>query len=81
MKMKTLHVLLLVSLFLSVNALGGQDVYLVLNNHLNTPVKVIEVNALNDANTVWEANYSPFGEVEKTVSDIEFNVRFPGAVP
>ena len=78
MKMKTLHVLLLVSLFLSMNALGGQDVYLVLNNHLNTPVKVIEVNALNDANTVWEANYSPFGEVEETVSDIEFNVRFPG---
>ena len=78
MKMKTLHVLLLVSLFLSVNALGGQDVYLVLNNHLNTPVKVIEVNELNDANTVWEANYSPFGEVEETVSDIEFNVRFPG---
>ena len=78
MKMKTLHVLLLVSLFLSMNALGGQDVYLVLNNHLNTPVKVIEVNELNDVDTVWKANYSPFGEVEEVVSDLEFNVRFPG---
>ena len=44
------------------------------NDHLGTPLAVTD----ESQQTVWRAEYNPFGEVTETVSGIEQNLRFPG---
>ena len=51
-----------------------KKVYYYVNDHLGTPVKVIDENGA----VVWSSNYKPFGEVDITVSDVENNFRFAG---
>ena len=49
-------------------------IYYYINDHLGTPMKVIDEN-----NTIaWSADYTPFGEAEITVDTFKNNFRFPG---
>jgi len=49
-------------------------IYYYINDHLGTPMKVIDEN-----NTVvWSADYNPFGDADITVNTFENNLRFPG---
>ena len=44
------------------------------NNHLGTPIMLTDDNG----QTVWQADYSPFGSVNMPVNTVENNLRFPG---
>ncbi len=48
--------------------------FYVYTNHISAPVVIAD----GDRDVVWEAIYSPFGEVDILVADIENNIRFPG---
>jgi len=49
-------------------------IYYYINDHLGTPMKVIDEN-----NTIaWSADYKPFGEADITVDTFNNNFRFPG---
>ena len=51
-----------------------KKIYYYLNDHLGTPIKVID-----ESNTiVWAADYKPFGKLDITVDTFENNFRFPG---
>jgi len=51
-----------------------KKIYYYLNDHLGTPIKVID-----QTNTiVWSADYKPFGKADITVDTFENNFRFPG---
>ncbi len=51
-----------------------KKIYYYLNDHLGTPIKVIDEN-----NTVvWAADYKPFGEADILVDTFDNNFRFPG---
>ena len=52
----------------------NEKVYFYVNDHLGTPVKVIDENG----SVVWSADYKPFGGIDITVSDLENNFRFAG---
>ena len=48
--------------------------YYLLTDHLGTPKQAVD----QKQNTVWEAEYSPFGKATIQTSKIELNLRFPG---
>ena len=49
-------------------------IYYYINDHLGTPMKVIDEN-----NTIaWSADYNPFGETDITIDTFKNNFRFPG---
>ena len=49
-------------------------IYYYINDHLGTPMKVIDEN-----NTIaWSADYNPFGEADITIDTFQNNFRFPG---
>ena len=52
----------------------NEKVYYYVNDHLGTPVKVIDENG----EVVWSADYKPFGGVDITADEVENNFRFPG---
>jgi len=52
----------------------AKKIYYYLNDHLGTPIKVIDENKT----VVWAADYKPFGEVDILVDAFENNFRFPG---
>jgi len=54
--------------------LVGDKTYTVQSDHLGTPHRVTDT----DNQTVWAANYTPFGEATVTTQSIEFGHRFPG---
>ncbi|MDJ0667424.1 MAG: RHS repeat-associated core domain-containing protein, partial [Desulfobacterales bacterium] len=49
-------------------------VYYFLNDHLGTPLKVVDESGV----LVWEANYEPFGGVNTGTQSFCNNFRFPG---
>ncbi len=53
---------------------GNGNRYYYINDHLFTPQKMIDTSG----NTVWDADWDSFGEVNLTVNTIENNLRFPG---
>ena len=54
--------------------LHGTETYTVQSDHLGTPHRVTDSNQ----QTVWAADYSPFGEAIITTERITFKHRFPG---
>ena len=52
----------------------ASDIQYVINDHLGTPQMLVD----EQQNVVWEAHYSPFGEADLVVEQVEFNLRFPG---
>ena len=48
--------------------------YYYINDHLFTPQKMVNTSG----NTVWQADWDSFGEVNLTVNTVENNLRFPG---
>jgi RHS repeat-associated protein len=56
---------------------GGQYYYAYYrNDHLGTPVKM--VNALNQSQVIWSAEYSPFGSIISETNEGWNNLRFSG---
>ncbi|GAB4346897.1 MAG: hypothetical protein Kow0089_24400 [Desulfobulbaceae bacterium] len=54
---------------------GAQaGIYYVVNDHLSTPQMVLDETGA----VVWQAAYEPFGKAHLVVSNIDFNIRFPG---
>ncbi|MBW1695621.1 MAG: RHS domain-containing protein [Deltaproteobacteria bacterium] len=49
-------------------------IYYYLNDHLGSPIKVIDANDT----IIWAADYMPFGEVDILINTFENNFRFPG---
>jgi RHS repeat-associated protein len=58
----------------SVAQTRDQRIYYYLNDHLGTPITVID----EDNTVVWAADYKPFGQAEITIDTFENNFRFPG---
>jgi RHS repeat-associated protein len=57
-----------------VGATDQDKVYYYLNDHLGTPLKVVdELGAV-----VWEAEYEPFGDAKISTQSFSNNFRFPG---
>lgn len=54
--------------------LDGRDIYAVHGDHLGTPQVVTD----DDQNTVWAADYTPFGEAEISKEQVTLNLRLPG---
>jgi len=54
--------------------LQGSEIYTVQSDHLGTPHRVSDSNQ----ETLWAANYTPFGEAIITTEHITFKHRFPG---
>ena len=54
--------------------LHGKETYTVQSDHLGTPHRVTNSNE----ETVWAADYTPFGEATVLVERISFRHRFPG---
>ena len=54
--------------------LRGTETYVVQSDHLGTPHRVTDSNN----QTVWSADYSPYGETTITTEQISFKHRFPG---
>ena len=54
--------------------LHGTETYTVQSDHLGTPHRVTDSNQ----QTVWAADYTPFGEATVTIKHITFKHRFPG---
>ena len=52
----------------------ASGVYYYHNDHLGTPQMMTD----NQANLVWQANYTPFGEANIVVETVTNNIRFPG---
>ena len=52
----------------------NEKVYYYVNDHLGTPVKVIDENGA----VVWSADYKPFGGVNIATSEVGNNFRFAG---
>ncbi len=44
------------------------------NDHLGTPQLITD----NDQNTVWQADYTPFGQAQVTLNTVANPLRFPG---
>ncbi len=54
---------------------SNADIYYIHNNHLNTPQVISDAQG----DSVWQADYSPFGQASVSASStIAFNLRFPG---
>lgn len=54
---------------------SNADIYYIHNNHLNTPQVISDAQG----DSVWQADYSPFGQASVSASStITFNLRFPG---
>jgi len=60
--------------YAAVAYLHGSETYTVQSDHLGTPHRVTDSNR----QTVWAAEYTPFGEASITTENIEFRHRFPG---
>ncbi len=70
-----LRLLLLVILIsLSLGGYAESDMFFVHTDHLGTP----QVLTDKDQNIVWRANYTPFGEADIVVDQVEMPLRFPG---
>ena len=54
--------------------LQDRDIYAIHTDHLGTPRAVTD----SDRKTVWQADYSPFGEAQIKTETIALNLRFPG---
>ncbi len=54
--------------------LEGREVYAVHTDHLGTPKTITD----DQQNTVWHAQYTPFGEATVEEDQITFNLRLPG---
>jgi len=54
--------------------LDGNNTYSINSDHLGTPLSLSNA----DGETVWSADYSPFGEATITTEQIQFAHRFPG---
>ena len=54
--------------------LENAKAYYLLTDHLGTPKQAVD----EKQNTVWEADYSPFGKADIQTASIELNLRFPG---
>ncbi|MFN2310092.1 MAG: RHS repeat-associated core domain-containing protein, partial [Gammaproteobacteria bacterium] len=54
--------------------LEGRTIYAIHTDHLGTPRAVTD----SDQNTVWQADYSPFGEAMIRTQRLTLNLRFPG---
>ena len=52
----------------------NNEIYYIHNDHLGTPQLITD----GFQNTVWQANYDPFGEVDITTELVTNNIRFPG---
>ncbi|MEQ8426896.1 MAG: RHS repeat-associated core domain-containing protein [Gammaproteobacteria bacterium] len=52
----------------------NNEIYYIHNDHLGTPQLITD----SFQNTVWQADYNPFGEVDITTELVSNNIRFPG---
>jgi RHS repeat-associated protein len=57
-----------------VGATDQDKVYYYLNDHLGTPLKIVDESGI----VVWEADYEPFGEAKIGAQSFSNNYRFPG---
>jgi RHS repeat-associated protein len=57
-----------------VGATDQDKVYYYLNDHLGTPLKMVDESGI----VVWEAEYEPFGEAKIGAQSLSNNYRFPG---
>ena len=63
-------------LFAASSQIGEERVYYFINDHLGTPVMMID----EDKNVVLEADYLPFGKAIINTASIDNNFRLPGQV-
>lgn len=74
-RLKTILVAVIAALYAVIApVVSAEEIYYIHNDHLNTP----KVVTSETRQVVWRGRYSPFGEVEEVVSQVENNVRFPG---
>jgi RHS repeat-associated protein len=61
-------------LFILSHVATAAEIYYYHNDHLGTPQVMTDENA----DVVWQANYTPFGKADVVVETVTNNIRFPG---